>query len=125
MAKKIKLTKGYYATVDDDDYERVRRFKWSVSLGSRVGKGYAVRTITRRVVLELADGTVWNCSNKLKVRMHRFIMGLEDGKTDPRVVDHKNGDGLDNRKENLEIVSQEENMMRVPNWKRKGVKLSR
>lgn len=39
--------------------------------------------------------------------MHRFIMGLGPG--DPREVDHLNHNGLDNRRENLRIVSHLEN----------------
>mgnify|MGYP007100168569 CR=1 FL=1 len=51
--------------------------------------------------------------------MHRFILELPYGKTDKRVVDHLNGDSLDNTRQNLEITTQTENMNRVENWKRK------
>ena len=51
--------------------------------------------------------------------MHRFILGLPIGLESDVVVDHINGDSLDNTRENLEIVSQEENMARVETWKRK------
>lgn len=39
--------------------------------------------------------------------MHRLIMGLQPG--DRRNVDHINGDGLDNRRENLRVVRHQEN----------------
>ena len=40
------------------------------------------------------------------IYMHRAIMGAAKGDA----VDHKNGDPLDNRKENLRIATQQENM---------------
>jgi hypothetical protein len=39
--------------------------------------------------------------------MHRFIAGCTPG--DGMVVDHKNGDGLDNRKCNLRVCTQAQN----------------
>ena len=44
--------------------------------------------------------------------MHRYIMGLQKG--DKRVVDHLNGQGQDNRRENLEIVPASINLARSP-----------
>ena len=38
---------------------------------------------------------------------HRMILGLTDRK---QVVDHLNGDGLDNRRENMRVVSSVENV---------------
>jgi hypothetical protein len=104
--KEIKLTKGMVAIVDDADFERVSAFKWCASNESRGTKWYAVR---------------WDCSfnPKRKIRMHRFIMDVPPGTVDGRVVDHLNHDGLDNRRENLEIITQEENMRRSPGWKKR------
>jgi len=40
--------------------------------------------------------------------MHRVILGVEDRRT---VVDHKNRDTMDNRRENIRACSHAENMM--------------
>jgi hypothetical protein len=40
--------------------------------------------------------------------MHRLIMGLADD--DPRQVDHANGDRSDNRRSNLRIATQSQNL---------------
>lgn len=104
--KRVKLTKKKYALVSDEDFERVNAFKWYASHESRGTKWYAVRR-----------------QNGKKIRMHRFILGLQTGKEDPRVVDHVNHNSLDNRRENLEIVTQKENMQRSPGWKKKGMKI--
>lgn len=106
--REIPLTKGKIALVSDEDYERVAAFRWCASNESRGTKWYAIRW-TRN-----AEG------KQVKVRMHRFIMAdalalAESG----AVVDHLNHDPLDNRRENLEVISQEENMRRSPGWRKK------
>jgi hypothetical protein len=45
-----------------------------------------------------------------RLYVHRIIMGLAPG--DPRVVDHLNNNPLDNRRENLEVVTKAENVRR-------------
>lgn len=106
--KKIKLTQGKVALVSNEDFARVNSFKWYASKESRGKKYYAIRRET------IAKG------RRVKIRMHRFILGLPPGILDPeeRVVDHLDRNSLNNQRENLEIVSQFENMARVPNWKR-------
>jgi len=106
---KIKLSKGLWAHVDDEDFERLNAFKWYASLESRGTKHYAIRRETMN-------------GKRVKIRMHRFVLDLPPGSLDPdRVVDHLNDDGLDNRKCNLEIITQEENMRRSHGWKKKKV----
>ncbi len=105
--KEIRLTQGKVALVDDEDFERVNALKWYASHESRGTKWYAIRR-------ETIDG------KRTKVRMHRFVLGLPLGYLDPeRVVDHLNHDSLDNRKCNLEVITQEENMKRSQGWKKK------
>ncbi|MEK6884406.1 MAG: HNH endonuclease [Nanoarchaeota archaeon] len=89
--KKIKLTQGKYALVDNEDFERLNQFKWCFN-----GR-YAVRSI-------------YNPKNKKWEiwYMHWSIIGKPPQKTE---TDHINCNGLDNRKENLRIVTQNENRM--------------
>lgn len=82
--RKIPLTQGKFALVDDEDYERLSKFKWCV-----LSRGYAVRS----------DGG--RCCY-----MHREIAGTPKGMD----TDHINGDKLDNRRRNLRICSHQENM---------------
>jgi hypothetical protein len=44
-------------------------------------------------------------SNRLKIRLHTILMNRPNGKT----VDHINGDTMDNRRENLRVVSSAQN----------------
>lgn len=78
---RIELTKGHWAIVDSEDVDKLAQYTWCFS-----SKGYAKSRVNCRMV--------W---------MHRFILGLEDRSL---VVDHINGDKLDNRKSNLRITSQ-------------------
>ena len=90
--KSIPLTKGYQAIVDEEDYGRIAVFKWRTvpSLHTE----YASRT-------RQENGKVYN------ILMHRFILNIYDPKI---FVDHKNGNGLDNTKENLRIATRNQNM---------------
>lgn len=90
--KEISLTKGYSAIVDDEDFERVSAFKWHAH-ESKSSKFYARRDVRKG-------------KSKTRIFMHRFLMKISDPDV---VVDHINGNRLDNRKENLRIASVTEN----------------
>lgn len=83
--KKIPLTQGLFAIVDDEDFEELMKHKWHVDKGNSTF--YASRAVI---------------SGKQNVRMHRQIMKATSPKVD---VDHKNGNGLDNRRCNLRLCS--------------------
>lgn len=110
--KEVQLTQGLTALVDDEDFERVNAFDWCASLESRGTKHYAVRWSK---VIEQAG------AKRFKVRMHHFVLGVSSSTLPPgHVVDHVNHNSLDNRKCNLEVITQEENMRRSNGWKKKA-----
>ena len=93
--KKIQLSghrkgstiKGY-VLVDDDDFEWLNKYKWHCNK-----YGYAVKT-----------------HKKLNgIRSKLFMHGLLIYRFPSMQVDHINGNKLDNRKENLRIVTPQQN----------------
>lgn len=87
MAKEIPLTQGKVAIVDDEDFERLSRYKWFYH-----DQGYAARS-------------AWVNGKRRTIYMHREIMQPPKGAQ----IDHVNGDRLDNRRCNLRLVSQQQN----------------
>ncbi len=85
--KVIQLTRGKEAIVDDCDHELASKHKWFAFKNGK--RFYAARGV--RMVLE---------SGKVTTKIH-FLHSLIMGKKNGYVVDHKNLDTLDNRKENL------------------------
>jgi len=109
--RKIPLTRGKYAIVDVEDFEKVNKYKWHIRGGKTSRTYYAVRIV----------GTG---KNRKYISMHRVITDAPDG----MVVDHINGNGLDNRKANLRLATNAQNARNKPkrkntaNSKYKGVK---
>lgn len=88
MTKKIPLTQGKFALVDDEDHEFLNQWKWSYC------NGYAVRK--RR-------------QSNQNVYMHRAILERM-GFTDFKECDHINRGKADNRRCNLRPVAHSQNM---------------
>ena len=86
--KEIQLTQGKVALVDDEDFEYLKQFKWHVINNN--GKFYV------RKQFLLSNGKV------SKVLMHRFIMKPNKD----MVIDHLDGNPLNNQKTNLRICTQ-------------------
>lgn len=94
--RKILLSQGKYALIDNLDFEDVSKYTWHWT-PDKNGTGYAART----EYLGLVNGKPrWR-----KARMHRQIMEFPFGKE----VDHKDGDGLNNRRSNLRLANNSEN----------------
>lgn len=85
--KMIPLTMGLHAIVDDEDYKNLVQFKWVT-----ISSGYS--------------GRYEHYKNETTIHlMHRQIMKCPDG----MVIDHKNGNKLDNLKNNLRVCTRSQN----------------
>lgn len=89
--KLIKLTKSKYAKVDDQDYEFLNQFKW--------------HTVVKGTNLYAAKGITVGYRKYSTLYMHNLLMCPPSGYE----VDHKNRNGLDNRKDNLRYASRSQN----------------
>lgn len=92
----VKLSRGEFALIDASDAERVGAMRWYLNPGrhtnyARSDKGRLVRS---------------------RIYMHRFILAAPRGV----FVDHINGNGLDNRRENLRLVTPSQNGHNRRRW---------
>lgn len=94
--KKIPLTKGQFAIVDDEDFEFLMQWKWQ-SRHQR-NKVYAGRTKHTGQ----KNGAKWVRDS---IIMHRLIIRAPEGME----VDHIDGNGLNNQKSNLRLATRSEN----------------
>ena len=93
----VKRIQGY-AFVDDEDFEYLNQWKWQMK----------------------KDRRTYYAQRLKSVLMHRILLTPTAG----LVVDHINGNGLDNRKSNLRAVTvakNSQNRVRLPNNNKSGV----
>ena len=93
--RKIYLDEGLWTIVDSGDYYRFARFKWCIS-GNK-NKYYAAR------------GQIIGPDNIKLVCLHRLIINAPKG----LLVDHINGNSLDNRRVNLRTATRSQNCCNV------------
>lgn len=104
MAVQISLNRGFVALIDEEDVELLRH-KWSAG-GNGSGRIFYVRRSER-----LPNG------KHRAVSLHREVMRRAGAVFQPGVwlvVDHINGDTMDNRRANLRLVTQRENLRNCP-----------
>ncbi len=97
--KKIPLTQGKFALVDDEDFEELRGYKWHAAK-NKYGGFMATRSCICPLVKQIKT-----------IHMHRQIISCPKSKQ----VDHVNHETLDNRRGNLrECTNQQNAMNRIP-----------
>ena len=117
--KKIPLTQGKFAIIDDEDFELVSKFKWHVKIAQsklfyayatiRKGMSLPKRFIeTLRVIrYKSKSGEVKTYhSKRRRIPLHWLILPPKKGYT----TDHINGNGLDNRRNNLRSCLLKDNL---------------
>jgi hypothetical protein len=87
--REIKLSRGFIALVDDEDYDRLIGYNWSAN-NPKIDLYYAVRNNKRPL--------------KGVVKMHREILGFPEGFVD-HIVHRSDEKIIDNRKSNLRVVT--------------------
>jgi hypothetical protein len=93
--REIPLTRGKVALVDDGDYDDLSNHSWYVMTAGNLC--YAGRSSP------MVNG------NRQLILMHSAIINTPKGMD----TDHINGNGLDNRRENLRIVTRRQNLQNL------------
>jgi hypothetical protein len=88
----IAIISGYCVLVDDEDAHLLDKYRWRVQSQTKCHR-------THRYVVAWGEG-------RRLLLLHREIAGAVKG----QVVDHKNHDTLDNRRENVRVCSISENL---------------
>lgn len=81
--KEIRLTQGFVAFIDDDDFDNCSQYNWAAEV--RKNTVYASASLGSR-------------GNR--IRLHRFVMNAQQDQQ----VDHKDRDGLNCQKDNLRFA---------------------
>lgn len=89
---KIPLSNGEFATIDPEDYTLIAGYNWRVHKSKRSRVRYVV-----------ADTPMME-GRKFTIMMHRLILC-----DPPYRVDHRNQNGLDNRRQNLRPATRSQN----------------
>ncbi len=92
--KNIQITQGKFALVDDEDFAFLSQWKWQAITDPKTGTVYAGRSSRNN------EG-----EQRHTIRMHRVIMSAEYGV----LIDHRDGNGLNNCKANLRIATRRQN----------------
>lgn len=91
--KSIPLTKGQYALVDDQDYAAISQYNWClITPGGPNGRRYAAR---------------FDKDNHV-IYMHRVIM-QDQFTPEQNFCDHRDGNGLNNTRQNLRVCNRSQN----------------
>jgi hypothetical protein len=99
---------GKEILVDAEDFKRISQHSWRLSYSQ------TKRAIRTQVCVQTDI-------DYKTVKLHRFIVNAPEDFD----VDHKNGNPLDNRKENLRVCTRSSNLQNASKYQRKGGTSSR
>ena len=94
--KKIKLTQGKFALVDDQDYEFLMQWKW-----------YAEKYYNKLFYAHRHSNKI----NYIIIQMHRVIAERMNLDVESKKVDHVDRNGLNNQRNNLRISTNSQSQM--------------
>ena len=94
---------NYIVLIDEEDYDKVSKYKWFIE-----HKPYTKYCVTHICI----DG------KHAGLKLHRFLMNLVNG--DKRIINHIDGNGLNNQKSNLEICDKNYNNQSINTKKNFG-----
>ena len=108
MTKQLIIESKKYGThavlIDEEDWEKVKGYRWCLSrhhTGRFYVKAYAGTKNTEFTIRK--NG--YRQKKEIKIRLHRLIMDAKKG----QIVDHIDGDSLNNTKANLRFATITEN----------------
>jgi hypothetical protein len=79
--------------IDEEDFDKIKDLNITLNHQSNPHTFYAKHIVYK------------NCKYVKNIHIHRLIMGLGDFKDDKRIINHIDGNGLNNCKSNLEICN--------------------
>lgn len=86
---------GFEILIDEQDIDLIKEFSWEIIV--KPNTNYVIRK-------------TWIEGKTHIIRLHRVILKVQDRSWKEVQVDHINGNGLDNRRENLRLVTPSQNM---------------
>ena len=114
--KEIRLTRGMVALVDDEDYDWLTEYNWCAS-GNKEGSpdaGREKRLRQKFVALTNLKVKIENgMTAYMPITMHRMLMKAKPN----QLVDHIDGNPLNNQKNNLRFATNQQN-----SWNSRGAK---
>jgi hypothetical protein len=91
----IPLTQGKYALIDEEDYDLVSQYRWHAHSARGGERWYAHTTVS----------TKQKHPRQTTLTMHRLLLDAPKG----LLVDHADGDGLNNTRGNIRLASESQN----------------
>lgn len=93
--REVVLTRGYVAIIDEADWPIVSQFKWHATKARNSTGWYASACLSK--ALQEQHGF-------RHIKLHQLILGRPGG-----IIDHRDGNGLNNRRENLRVATVADN----------------